>query len=86
MNEDHQDPTAWLGDPLGMQITGAGDVVVSVPPGERQTVVVSLVDAPTIDDPGSSATAFVRLDRAGAESVVRALQAGIALLGEHTDP
>jgi hypothetical protein len=85
MNDPNEDPTAWLGDPLGMHVTGAGDVVISAPPGERQTLIVSLVDAPTMDDPGLSATAFVRLNRAGAENLVRALQAGIALLGEHAD-
>ena len=39
------DPTAWLGDPVAMHVTGAGDVVVSAPPRERGTLVITLVRA-----------------------------------------
>lgn len=79
------DPTAWMGDPVGMQVTGAGDVVISAPPGEPQTLVISLVRAATIDDPPQKATTFVRVNLEGARGLQRALEAGIAQIEEHAD-
>jgi len=81
-----EDPTAWLGDPVGMHVTGAGDVVVSAPPGERATMVISLVDAPSIDDPRQKATVFVRVNLTGARGIRRAIDAVISQLEEHAEP
>ena len=80
----HDDPTGWLGDPVGMHDAGAGMVVVSVPPAERDNLVISLVDAPSIDDPHLDA-AFVRVNLDGARNLQRALGAAIAQLEEHAD-
>jgi hypothetical protein len=78
------DPTAWLGDPVGMHVTGAGDVVISVPPAERETVVITLVHAPLIEDPRRRAPdAFVRVNLNGARGLHRALGDAIAQLEEH---
>jgi hypothetical protein len=65
---DDDDPTAWLGDSVGMDVTGAGDVVISVPPDEPGAVVITLVRAPTINDPNTWAPdAFVRVNLDGAQ-------------------
>jgi hypothetical protein len=78
-------PTAWLGDPVGMHITGAGGVVISAPPGERGTLVISLIDAPIIEDPRLTATTFVRVNLPGARGLHRALEAAISQLEEPAD-
>ena len=85
VDRHEEDPTAWLGDPVGMHVTGAGMVVVSVPPAERHVVVISVVDAPTIDDRAREATAFVRVNLAGAKGLKKSLDAAIAQLEEHAD-
>jgi hypothetical protein len=83
---DHdEDPTAWLGDPVGMHLSGRSTVVISVPPGDRRALVISLVDAPTIDDPNRTATAYVRVNLDGARGLRDALAAAISQLEEHAD-
>jgi hypothetical protein len=80
------DPTAWLGDPVAMHVTGAGDVVVSAPPRERGTLVITLVRAPLIEDPSRrEPDTFVRVNLDGARGLLKALEAGIAQLEEHAD-
>jgi hypothetical protein len=74
-----EDPTSWLGDPVGMHVTGAGDVVISVPPRERSTIVVSLRGAPSLDEDA----VFVRVNLEGARGLVRSLNAAIAQVEEH---
>lgn len=76
------DPTAWLGDPIGMFTTEAGELVVSVPPGERNSVVISVLGAPSIDSDLDAR--YVRLGLEDARAVRRALDAGIAQIEEHS--
>ena len=77
------DPTAWLGDPVGMHISGRSMVVISVPPGDRSALVISLVDAPSIENPKETATTYVRVNLAGARGLHDALAAAISQLEEH---
>ncbi len=79
MHSDEQDPTAWLGDPVGVHAAGAGEVVVSVPPAERDSVVISLLDAPRIEDFAT----YARLNLNSARGLHRSLEAAIAQLEEH---
>lgn len=81
MSED--DPSAWLGDPVGSHHTGFGSVFVNVPPAARDQVVISIVDAPELEDRGQAVSAFVRVDLSGARNLKRALGAAIAQLEEH---
>jgi hypothetical protein len=78
------DPRRWLGDPLRMHVTGNGSVHIHVPPGERERVlVISLVDAPTMDDPTQLASVFVRVNLDGAHNVRDGLADAIAQIEEH---
>jgi hypothetical protein len=79
----HEGPTAWLGDPVAVHVTDRGDVVISAPPAERDVLVISLDDAPILDDPSRSTTTFVRVNLAGARSLVRGLKAAISQIEEH---
>jgi hypothetical protein len=83
MTAHEDDPTAWLGDPVGMHATAAGDVVISVPPAKRDEVVISLTDAPLIDDRGARVDAFVALRLESARGVLESLQLAVSQLEEH---
>lgn len=84
MSDD--DPTAWLGDPVQTHLTNAGNVYINVPPGERERVLVlSLVDAPTIDDTTATATTFVRVNLVGARGLRDGLDRAISQLEEHAE-
>jgi hypothetical protein len=85
MTDPNDDPTAWLGDPVGMHISGRSTVVVSVPPGDRRALVISLVDAPTIEDAKQTATSYVRVNLDGARGLQDTLAAAISQLEEHAD-
>ena len=82
---DDEDPTAWLGDPVGIYDTGRGTVYVNVPPVDRRELVISLVDAREIDDHDQTSTVFVQLDLALARALNRTLDAAIGQLEEHAD-
>ena len=85
MSHPDGDPTAWLGDPVGMHLWGPSMVVVSVPRADRRALVISVVDAPTIENPEETATAYVRVNLDGARGLRETLDAAISQLEEHAD-
>lgn len=82
-DSDDHDPTAWLGDPVGILQEDVGALAVNVPPTERKSVVISLVDAPLIENVDVTATTFLELDLEGARWLQRTLAAAIAQVEEH---
>lgn len=85
MPAHEDDPTAWLGDPVGMHATPAGQVAISFPPAMRDKVVISLVGAPLIDDHAAAVDAFVALGLEGARGVLESLRLAVSQLEEHAD-
>ena len=86
MTDLPDDPTAWLGDPIGMHISGRSTVYINVPPAERDVMVISLADAPTIDDERVTATSYVCVSLNGARGLRNAIDAAISRDSEeHAD-
>jgi hypothetical protein len=83
LDSPDRDPTAWLGDPVGIRQEAAGALAVNVPPAKRSSVVISLVDAPLIENIDLTATTFLALDLEGARWLQRTLAAAVAQLEEH---
>ncbi len=66
-----------------MHATASGVVVISVPPAKRDKVVISLTDAPLIDDRDARVDAFLALSLRSARGVLDSLRLAVAQLEEH---
>lgn len=77
------DPTAWLGDPVAVIATAKATVYLHVPPERPHELVVSLLDAPTLEDPNARVESYAQLSLSGARGLLEGLGRAIAVLEEH---
>ena len=68
-----------------MHVSGRSTVYINGPPAERNVMVISLADAPTIDDERVTATSYVCVSLNGARGLRNAIDAVISQLEEHAD-